>query len=142
MLGDPGDKRDGRVEFRCRHIGSTCDLGGESLALVTTPDPVVEVPCTRTLALSTADAEWISAWNDGALYDASLTTQPPVTGAVANLGVNTAARNQDVPIYLCPSEASQTQTAVNYPNDVDTSKGLRGCATPTCTCTRQRTSTP
>src|SRR5205823_9468698 len=67
-------------------------------------------------------------WNDGALYDVSDPLQPPVKGAVANLGVNTAARMQDVPIYLCPSDASSQVAAVNYPNDTDTSKGLRGRA--------------
>jgi prepilin-type N-terminal cleavage/methylation domain-containing protein len=50
-------------------------------------------------------------WSDGPLYDVSDVNQPAVLGAVGNPGVNQAAREQDVPFYLCPSDGSTSQTA-------------------------------
>jgi prepilin-type processing-associated H-X9-DG protein len=63
-------------------------------------------------------------WKDGAMYDASLTTQPAIPGIPANNGVNLLARSQDVSIYMCPSDGSTSQVAAN--NDNDLSKGAHG----------------
>src|SRR5262245_23617350 len=52
-------------------------------------------------------------WNDA----------PAVAGLPAMPGVNLAARTQDIPIYLCPSDGSSTQRGSN---DVDLSLGAQG----------------
>ena len=49
-------------------------------------------------------------WNDGALHDASFT---PLPGAPSSTGVNMAARSQDIPIYLCPSDPSENYEGAN-----------------------------
>jgi prepilin-type N-terminal cleavage/methylation domain-containing protein/prepilin-type processing-associated H-X9-DG protein len=49
-------------------------------------------------------------WNDGALHDASFT---PLPGAPSATNINMAARSQDIPIYLCPSDPSDNYEGAN-----------------------------
>jgi prepilin-type N-terminal cleavage/methylation domain-containing protein/prepilin-type processing-associated H-X9-DG protein len=44
-----------------------------------------------------------STWSDGPLHDAQFN---PLPGAPSSANINLAARSQDIPIYLCPSDPS------------------------------------
>lgn len=64
-------------------------------------------------------------WNDGALHDLKF---QPVTNASSSPGVNLAAREQDIAIYLCPSDPSAATrgadaTVSGYPNSTAPPEG-------------------
>ncbi len=58
-------------------------------------------------------------WNDGAL--ANPLTGVAVPGSATNIGVNLAARMQDVSFFLCPSDPSNTIRGANQTNTSDSS---------------------
>ena len=59
-------------------------------------------------------------WDDKQLHDQLFN---PIPGATTSPGINLAARSQDVPIYLCPSDPSQIQRGAN---NVDLTAGVHG----------------
>src|SRR5262245_15105415 len=60
-------------------------------------------------------------WNDTALYNPN--TGAAVPGAVASPNINLAARTQDIPFYLCPSDPSNTQRASDDSNLANGAQG-------------------
>src|SRR2546430_11632710 len=56
-------------------------------------------------------------WNDTVPVDPN--TNKPLQGIPANPGVNLAARIQDIPFYICPSDPSDTRRGANQNNTSD-----------------------